>query len=122
MQMKTDWRPVWWGLTWSWILACIPSIVQAIRIGTTQYLVADGALNASSGLVTKRHLSVELYRIKSVSATDNAFSGGKLHLVDQDGTARTFAYVARPEEVVLALRKQIEAAREGKSFAYRESF
>ena len=122
MQIKIDWRPVWWSFAWGWVLFFVPIVVMAMAASSSRYTVSDGAFNARTGIMTKRHTAVDLYRVKTVSATDNALVGGKLHIVLQDGTTYAFKYISDPGALVTAIRGHAESERRGKNFTYRESF
>ena len=122
MEIKTDWRPVWWSLAWSWLLMFIPSILMAIEAYGVRYSISDGALHASQGMMTKRHVVVELYRVKTIEASENVFSGGRVFITNQDGSSHVFKYVANPAAVVSMIRQAVSGDRDNKNFKYRETF
>lgn len=122
MEIRTDWRPVYWGLLWTWLLIFIPTIFQAVSARNARYRFAEGALIAQRGWITKRTTAVDLYRVKTVSAVSSPFTGGQVTITSQDGSTQTFKLIRNAEEVVSYIRSQAESERAAKNFKYRESF
>ncbi len=116
-----DWRPVWWSLVWSWILIWIPSAILAVRTANTRITLGDGALTVRTGAASRSTTHVELYRVRTVAATDSIFGGGKVVLTMQDGTVHTVGPIKNADQVAGRVRAVINSDRDGRNIQYREN-
>lgn len=121
MEIRKDYRPVWWSLVWSYLLLWVPTIVMGAAASSVKYEVTAGGFVARSGIFIKRAEVVELYRIKNLASVESAFGGGRVIIVNSDGSSHTYKYIREPDRVVLALREQIATSREDKKMSYREN-
>lgn len=111
MVIERDWKALIGNLCWSWILAFIPSAFKAISIATTSYSF-DGSdtLTYSHGLISRKNDNIDLRRLKSISAEDSPFTGGKLTVIETNGVARTLPYVKDARTIADSLRHLVDEA------------
>lgn len=119
--IPVDWRPVGWSLAWSWLLAFIPTAVIAIRVANSRFALTDDAVIVRTGLVTKKTEHVELYRVRDVAASENVFSGGRLALTLQDGTAQVVQPIKDADSVARQVRALVSSARDARNVQTREN-
>lgn len=106
-----DWRALIGNALWSWILAWIPLISLAIKIGTTKYSY-DGqyTLTYEYGLISKKDVNIDLRRVKSISAKDSPLSGGSLVVVENNDGTDVLPYVKNARDVAAKLRMLVDEA------------
>lgn len=111
MVIEKDWKALIGNACWSWILAWIPLIPLAISIATTSYRF-DGkdTLTYCYGIINKREINLDLRRVKSISASDSPFTGGRLMIVENNGGTDTFKYVKNARRVAEQLRVMVDEA------------
>lgn len=122
MRIETDYKAVVMSWFWSWMLWFIPTLVIWLAVKNTVYALDGNVLVNTTGVFTKQTKLIELFRVKTITATQGLFSGGVLTLEFQDGTLQTCKYVKNPSVVATGLRAIVESSKAGKDFKYRESF
>lgn len=107
--IEKDWKALVGNALWSWILAFIPLMVVAIKIATTSYSY-DGeyTLTYNFGLISKKAINVDLRRVKSISASDSPFSGGRLVILENSGETEVFPYVKDARNIATRLRQLVD--------------
>ncbi len=111
MVIEKDWKALIGNACWSWILLWFPLIPLAVSIATTSYRF-DGknTLTYCYGVIKKREINLDLRRAKSISASDSPFTGGRLIIVGNDGSANVFKYVKNARQVAEQLRVMVDEA------------
>lgn len=91
------------------MLGFIPMIPLAISIAATSYRF-DGrdTLTYCYGIINKREINLDLRRVKSISASDSPFTGGRLVIVENNGSVDTFKYVKNACRVAEQLRLMVD--------------
>lgn len=109
MIIEKDWKALIGNACWSWMLAFIPMIPLAISIATTSYRF-DGrdTLTYCYGIISKHEINLDLRRVKSISASDSPFTGGRLIIVENNGSVDTFKYVKNARRVAEQLRLMVD--------------
>ena len=107
--IERDWKALIGNACWSWILAWVPLIPLAIRIATTSYRF-DGrdTLTYCYGIIKKCEINLDLRRVKSISASDSLFTGGRLVITENNGGIDTFKYVKNARRVAEQLRLMVD--------------
>ncbi len=108
MTIEKDWRALIGNALWAWILIWIPTAVIAVQIATTSHRFDSSTLSWKRGLITKKTTNVDLRRVRSISAEDSIFTGGRLLITETDGTQLKIPYLKHPEEVARKLRELTE--------------
>jgi uncharacterized membrane protein YdbT with pleckstrin-like domain len=111
MLIEKDWKALIGNACWSWILAWIPVPFKAISIASTSYKFdGDDTLTYETGIISKRDVNIDLRRVKSISASDSPFAGGKLVIIENNGAATTLPYVKNARAVADQLRHMVDAS------------
>ena len=119
MNIETTPKPVKISLFWSWILLFLPSLALWFDYKSRQTRVEDGALILTTGSLSKTHKSVDLFRVKNVSATESPTGAGKITVTSSEGVD-TIPYVKDVEQTSRQLRKLVNEAREKHGVASRD--
>lgn len=89
----------------------IPLIPLAISIATTSYRFdGRGTLTYCYGIIKKREINLDLRRVRSISASDSPFTGGRLVITENNGGVDTFKYVKNARQVAEQLRVMVDEA------------
>lgn len=109
MVIEKDWKALIGNACWSWMLGFIPMIPLAISIAATSYRF-DGrdTLTYCYGIINKHEINLDLRRVKSISASDSPFTGGRLIIVENNGSVDTFKYVKNARRVAEQLRLMVD--------------
>ncbi|MCI2174932.1 MAG: hypothetical protein LKK47_03625 [Bifidobacterium thermacidophilum] len=67
-------------------------------------------LTYSHGLISRKNDNIDLRRLKSISAEDSPFTGGKLTLIETNAVARTLPYVKDARTIADSLRHLVDEA------------
>lgn len=121
MHFEKDWRALIGNACWSWILIWIPVAIEALKISRTSMRLDGGVLQYATGALSKRYTNIDLYRVRSVAATDSVFTGGKLIIQNSDGSQETLKYVRNAGELSGRFRTLIDAEREKHRIHTREN-
>lgn len=115
MYFEKDWRGLIPSLLWSWILCWIPSLYVATLVCLTNYSLRDnGVLQYKTGIVHQRYINIDLYRIKNTSAEVSLISGGKVILINNDGSTQILPYIKNANDVALKIRDLVNKQRDQK--------
>lgn len=115
MYFEKDWRGLIPTLLWSWILCWIPSLYVATLVCLTNYSLRDnGVLQYKTGIVHQRYINIDLYRIKNASAEVSLISGGKVILINNDGSTQILPYIKNANDVALKIRDLVNKQRDQK--------
>lgn len=109
MVIEKDWKALIGNACWSWMLVFIPMIPLAISIASTSYRF-DGrdTLTYCYGILNKHEINLDLRRVKSISASDSPFTGGRLVILENNGSIDTFKYVKNARHVAEQLRVLVD--------------
>jgi len=106
ININVDTIPFYVSIAWGWILGFIPTIIMFIKTYTTHFKVDSNLLVESKGLINKTYKTVDLYRIKNVSATYSPFwTGGVLKFELQGNETVIFDLVQKPEDLLSGIRQ-----------------
>ena len=107
--IEKDWKALIGNACWSWVLGWLPLIPLAISIATTSYRF-DGrdTLTYCYGIIKKREINLDLRRVRSISASDSPFTGGRLVITENNGSIDTFKYVKNARRVAEQLRLMVD--------------
>lgn len=107
--IEKDWKALIGNACWSWVLGWMPLIPLAISIATTSYRF-DGrdTLTYCYGIIKKREINLDLRRVRSISASDSPFTGGRLVITENNGSIDTFKYVKNARRVAEQLRLMVD--------------
>jgi len=106
ININVDTIPFYVSIAWGWILGFIPTIIMFVRMYTTHFKVDSNLLVESKGLINKTYKTVDLYRIKNVSATYSPFwTGGVLKFELQGNETVIFDLVQKPEDLLSGIRQ-----------------
>ena len=115
MYFEKDWRGLIPSLLWSWILCWIPSLYVATLVCLTNYSLRDnGVLQYKTGIVHQRYINIDLYRIKNTPAEVSLISGGKVILINNDGSTQILPYIKNANDVALKIRDLVNKQRDQK--------
>ncbi|MGP6177031.1 hypothetical protein ACTU6U_07000 [Microbacterium sp. A196] len=95
-----------------------PSV--CFRDDTDELFSQLDALTIRTGMVTKSSQHVELYRVRDVSSSESAFTGGKVSLAMQDGTVHVAQPIQRADAVATRIRAMVNAAKSSRNVQHRE--
>lgn len=119
MNIETTPKPVKISLFWSWILLFLPSLAFWFDYKGRQTRVEDGTLILTTGSLSKTHKSVDLFRVKNISAEESPLSAGKITVTSSEGVD-TIPYVKDVEQTSRQLRQLVNEAREKHGVAARD--
>jgi len=106
ININVDTIPFYVSIAWGWILGFIPTIIMFVRMYTTHFKVDSNLLVESKGLINKTYKTVDLYRIRNVSATYSPFwTGGVLKFELQGNETVIFDLVQKPEDLLSGIRQ-----------------
>jgi hypothetical protein len=111
-----------WSFVWSWIGLCLPSLYYWLLINSTTVTVTDKLVSHGVGIITKTYTNIDLYQVKTVSATESFFTGGQLVFHLMDGSTRTISYVQDAGRLSGLFRGLIDAQRSSQNMYVRETF
>lgn len=119
MTIEKDPKPIKLSLIWSWILLFLPTLAIWIDYKGRQTRVEDGALILTSGSLSKTHKSVDLFRIKNVSAEESPLTAGKITVTSSEGV-NVIPHVKNVEQTSRQLRQLVNEARDKHGVAARD--
>jgi len=106
INIEVDSIPFYVSIAWGWFLFFIPTIIMFIKMYTTHFRIDNNLIIESQGLINKTYKTVDLYRIKNISATYSpVWTGGVLKFELQGNESVTLDLVANPQDVLSNIRQ-----------------
>ncbi|EAC8464699.1 PH domain-containing protein [Listeria monocytogenes] len=121
-EIKPSYAGIIPSLLWSWILIFIPTIITAIKIAGTKYVISDTQLILSTGLINSKQESIDLYRIKVVTSNQTAFGYGNINIVDQDSMTYVLRYITDANDIANFIKEKSQNARKDQNISVIEKF
>lgn len=104
------------SILWSWCLAFIPTIITAIKIARTKYVISDTHLVMITGLVHSKQEDIDLYRIKIVTANQTAWGYGNITIIDQDSRSYVLRYINNANYIANVIKEKARTACKDRDF------
>ncbi len=110
--LEKDPKPVWTSLLLTWWLFCLPSILVAIRLHFIDFSIDENIITETSGILNRKTVTVDLYRVQNINANNTFFGGGQLVFKQMGGDVVTLGPIRNVEKILPKLRQITFRARQ----------
>ncbi|MBC2262814.1 PH domain-containing protein [Listeria sp. FSL L7-0091] len=109
------------SMLWSWCLAFIPTIITTLKMARTKYIISDTHLVMITGLVHSKRESIDLYRIRIVTANQTAWGYGNITIIDQDSISYVLRYINNANYIANVIKEKSRTACKNRNFTVVKS-